>query len=75
MLYTDEEVWCECSDDELYNPDKGPKGTWQPKPADILSVFEQLKDKKVSILHTSTCYDVVQTVNMLFIRVKQTYFF
>ncbi|WAR03239.1 hypothetical protein MAR_009797, partial [Mya arenaria] len=47
MQFSDEEVWCECSDDETYNPAKGMKGTWQPKAEDILAVFEQLKEKKV----------------------------
>lgn len=47
MDASDEEVWCECSDEEMYNPGKEKKGTWQPKPEDILKLFEELKTKKV----------------------------
>ncbi|KAH3887488.1 uncharacterized protein LOC127844044 isoform X2 [Dreissena polymorpha] len=42
-----EEVLCECSDDEMLNPGKLDKGTWQPRASDILALFDQLKDKKV----------------------------
>ena len=47
MTAVEEEVWCEVSDDEMYNPGKEKKGTWQPKADDILKVFEELKSKKV----------------------------
>lgn len=47
MTTAEEEIWCEVSDDELYNPGKEKKGTWQPKAEDILKVFEQLQAKKV----------------------------
>jgi len=47
MDVSDEEVWCECSDEEMYNPGKEKKGTWQPKADDILKLFEELKSKKV----------------------------
>ena len=48
----EEEVWCECSDDETYNPCKLKKGTWEPTAEDMLKVFEELKTKKVK-LHVS----------------------
>lgn len=51
MSVDDGEVWCEVSDDEMYNPGKAKKGTWEPKAEDILKVFEQLKEKKVLELH------------------------
>lgn len=51
MSNNSDEVWCEVSDDELYNPGKSKKGTWEPKAEDILKVFQQLKDKKVLELH------------------------
>lgn len=49
MSNNSDEVWCEVSDDELYNPGKAKKGTWEPKAEDILKVFQQLKDKKVIV--------------------------
>ncbi|XP_053390825.1 uncharacterized protein LOC123534050 [Mercenaria mercenaria] len=51
MTAVEEEVWCEVSDDETYNPGKEKKGTWEPKAEDILKVFEQLQSKKVLDLH------------------------
>lgn len=50
-MMTAEEVWCEVSDDELYNPGQEKKGTWEPKAEEILKVFEQLQSKKVLDLH------------------------
>lgn len=47
MSTEEEEIWCECSDDEKYNPVKYKKGTWEPKPEDILKIFEEIKTKKV----------------------------
>lgn len=47
MDVSDEEVWCECSDEEMYNPGKEKKGTWQPKPEDILKLLDEVKAKKV----------------------------
>ncbi|XP_060605428.1 uncharacterized protein LOC132757945 [Ruditapes philippinarum] len=47
----EEEVWCEVSDDEMYNPGKMKKGTWEPTAEDILKVFEEIKSKKVLDLH------------------------
>lgn len=49
MEVSDEEVWCECSDEEMYNPGKEKKGTWQPKAEDILKLFDELKTKKVGL--------------------------
>ena len=48
MSAEQEEIWCDCSDDEKYNPAKYKKGTWEPKPEDILKIFEEIKTKKVS---------------------------
>ncbi|KAL4238504.1 PAXIP1-associated glutamate-rich protein 1 [Mactra antiquata] len=48
---TDDEIWCDVSDDEMYNPGKEKKGTWEPKAEDILRLFDELKTKKVLDLH------------------------
>ena len=49
MSKEEEEIWAETSDDEKYNPAKYKKGTWEPKPEDILKIFEEIKTKKVYI--------------------------
>lgn len=58
MDVSDEEVWCECSDEEMYNPGKEKKGTWQPKPEDILKLLDEVKAKKVWIVFTFQKYFV-----------------
>ena len=66
MSTEEEEIWCECSDDEKYNPAKYKKGTWEPKPEDILKIFEEVKTKKVSVLWKHDfCQTHWQTVNDL----------
>ncbi|XP_060067899.1 uncharacterized protein LOC132548092 [Ylistrum balloti] len=45
---TEKETWCvEGSDDEKYDPTKSGKGVWEPKPEDILKMFEKIEKEKV----------------------------
>ena len=38
----DDDFFVECSDEELYNPGGGPKGTWEPRPEDIVTLYEKI---------------------------------
>ncbi|XP_021370162.1 PAXIP1-associated glutamate-rich protein 1-like isoform X2 [Mizuhopecten yessoensis] len=45
---TEKKTWCvEGSDDEKYDPSESGKGIWEPKPEDILKLFEKIEKEKV----------------------------
>ncbi|KAK6184547.1 hypothetical protein SNE40_006997 [Patella caerulea] len=48
---TEDDDWCiDCSDDEKYNPTQLRKGVWEPKPEDVISLFEKLeKDRFIEL--------------------------